>query len=84
MTELEKKQSGQVYDTRDPELRKLQNRAKDLMRQYNVLPAGDTKERNRLLEELFGTFGRNVRADLHRGVRHDRAGCKGLYGCPCS
>ena len=46
-----------------PELRKLQNRAKDLMRQYNVLPAGDTKERNRLLEELFGTFGRNVRVN---------------------
>ena len=32
MTEAEKKQRGAFYDTRDPELRAQQNRAKDLMR----------------------------------------------------
>ena len=49
MTELEKKQSGQIYDARDPELRKQQNRAKNLMRTYNGLPAEDIEERNRVL-----------------------------------
>ena len=54
MTELEKKQSGQVYDARDPELRAQQSRAKDLMRQYNALPAGDTDTRAAVLERLLG------------------------------
>ena len=52
MTEFEKKQTGQVYDARNPELRRQQNRAKDLMRAYNSLPAGDVEGRNQLLSEL--------------------------------
>ena len=63
MTELEKKQSGQIYDARNPELRKQQDHAKDLMRQYNSLPAGDAEARSRLLTELLGTSGRNVRVN---------------------
>ena len=60
MTEFEKKQSGQIYDARDPQLRKQQNRAKNLMRKYNDLPAEAIPKRNRFLEELLGYFGRNV------------------------
>ncbi len=63
MTEFEKKQTGQVYDARNPELRRQQNRAKDLMRAYNSLPAGDVEGRNRLLSELFGRFGANARVN---------------------
>ncbi len=63
MTELEKKQSGQVYDARDPELRAQQSRAKDLMRQYNALPAGDTDTRAAVLERLLGHAGRNTRVN---------------------
>ena len=63
MTELEKKQSGQIYDARDPELRKQQNRAKNLMRTYNNLPAEDIEERNRVLSELLGQFGKNARVN---------------------
>ncbi len=63
MTELEKKQSGEVYDARDPELRKQQNRAKNLMRQYNGIPAENADARAHVLAELFGTFGKNARVN---------------------
>lgn len=63
MTEFEKKQSGEIYDARDPELRKQQNHAKNLMRQYNNLPAENTDERVHVLTELFGTFGKNARVN---------------------
>lgn len=63
MTEFEKKQSGRTYDARDIELRKQQNHAKDLMRQYNSLPAGDTEGRILVLQELLGTFGKNARVN---------------------
>lgn len=63
MTEFEKKQNGQIYDARDPELRKQQNRAKNLMRQYNGIPAENIVERAHVLSELFGTFGKNARVN---------------------
>ena len=63
VTEFEKKQNGQIYDARDAELRKQQNRAKDLMRAYNSLPAENIEGRKRLLSELFGQFGQNARVN---------------------
>lgn len=63
LTETEKRQNGQFYDTRDPDLRKQQNSAKDLMKEYNALPAGDLDGRRRLLYELVGHLGRNVRVN---------------------
>lgn len=63
MSEFEKKQSGEIYDARDPELRKQQNHSKNLMRQYNNIPAENTEERTRILRELFGTFGKNSRVN---------------------
>ncbi len=63
MTEFEKKQSGKIYDARDSELRKQQNRAKNLMRQYNNLPTENLDERGRVLTELFGQFGKNARVN---------------------
>lgn len=63
MTEFEKKQNGQTYDARDPELRKQQSRAKNLAITYNSLPAEDIKERTRVLSELFGRLGKNARVN---------------------
>ena len=63
MTEFEKKQSGQIYDTRDPDLRKQQSCAKNLMRIYNNLPAEDVEERSRVLSQLMGGLGQNVRVN---------------------
>ena len=63
MTEYEKKQNGEIYDARDPELRAQQNRAKDLMREYNAIPAADNEERKRVLKLLIGHFGENSRVN---------------------
>lgn len=61
MTEYEKKQSGEAYDARDPELRAQQNRAKDLMREYNNISAADNDERIRVLKLLIKCLGENSR-----------------------
>lgn len=61
MTEYEKKQNGEIYDARDPELKALQNRAKDLMREYNGISAADNDERLRVLKLLIKNIGENSR-----------------------
>ena len=54
---------GEFYDTRDPELRRLSNHAKDLMRVYNSLPAENLDLRNQILHSLFGFCEENVRVN---------------------
>lgn len=63
VTEYEKKQSGEIYDARDAELRMMQNTAKDLMKEYNNLSAADTEGRFRVLQLLIGDLGSNVRVN---------------------
>ena len=55
--------SGEFYDTRDSELRRLSGNAKDLMRVYNSLPAENMELRNRILRLLFGFCGENARVN---------------------
>ena len=72
MTELEKKQSGEFYDTRDVQLRTAHNtrdaqirtahnRAKELMKRYNDIPASEAEEKEMLLRTMLGSFGENCR-----------------------
>ena len=61
MTELEKMIKGAWYDTRAPELRRMSNRAKDLMRLYNSLPAENGELREEIIRLLLGKCGVNVR-----------------------
>ena len=61
MTELEKKQSGEFYDTRDAQIRTAHNRAKELMKRYNDIPASEAEEREMLLRTMLGSFGKNCR-----------------------
>lgn len=63
MTEKEKMLCGEIYDTRDPQLRSLSNRAKDLMRVYNSLPAENMELRETILSLLFGACGENSRVN---------------------
>lgn len=63
MTEKEKMLNGAFYDTRDLELRRLSNRAKDLMRVYNSLPAENMELRNQILSLLFGFCSENARVN---------------------
>lgn len=63
MTEKEKMLNGAFYDTRDSELRRLSNHAKDLMRVYNSLPAENIELRNQIIRLLFGFCGENARVN---------------------
>lgn len=63
MTEKEKMLSGEFYDTRDPELRAMSSRAKDLMRVYNSLPAENMELRDQMVRMLLGDCGGNVRVN---------------------
>lgn len=63
MTEKEKMLCGEFYDTRDSELRRLSNNAKDLMRVYNSLPAENMELRNQIIQLLFGSCGENARVN---------------------
>ena len=61
MTELEKKQSGEFYDTRDVQLRTAHDRAKELMKRYNDISTSDVEGREKLLRTMLGSFGENCR-----------------------
>lgn len=61
MTEQEKMAAGQPYISSAPELRRLSSRAKDLIRAFNALPAGETALRDSLQREILGRCGENVR-----------------------
>lgn len=63
MAEFKKKQNGEIYDARNLELRSQQNRAKNLARKFNDLPAEDMEGRIQTISELFGSCGKNVRVN---------------------
>lgn len=77
MTELEKMIKGAWYDTRAPELRRMSNRAKDLMRLYNSLPAENGELREEIIRLLLGKCGVNVRINQPFFVDY---GCHILVG----
>lgn len=63
MTEKEKTLSGEFYDIRDTELRKLSNKANDLMKIYNSLSVENMKLREQIIQLLFGFCGENTRVN---------------------
>lgn len=63
MTEVEKKQYGQIYDARDPQIRKQYNEAKEWARIYNSLSVVDMESRNKTLRSFIGEVGKNVRVN---------------------
>ncbi len=79
--------SGEYYDTRDPELRSMSSRAKDLMRVYNSLPAENTKLREEILRLLLGDCGENVRINQPFFVDYGRnitVGSSSLINMNCT
>lgn len=60
MTEREKMLAGQLYDCSDPELLAQWHRAKDLMRDYNCADSANLREKERILKELLGGWGKNL------------------------
>lgn len=63
MTEFEKKQCGEIYDARDPEIRTQYNRAKDWSKTYNNLPAADAQAKDQVLRMFLGDVGKDVRVN---------------------
>lgn len=60
MTEKEKMLHGEFYDSRDPELLKMYHHARKLLKEYNHLDSELSRERERILTELFERKGRGV------------------------
>lgn len=55
-SEKEKMLDGELYDASDPQLVAERERARDLTRRYNRTAQDELGERQRLLEDLFGTI----------------------------
>lgn len=60
MTEWEKLQTGQLYNDFDRGLFKRRIAAKRLFRAYNRTDDDEQTERRALMEQLFGSVGKNV------------------------
>ena len=52
--------AGELYNCGDPELMKIWNSGKNLMRKYNMVDYSDRKEQMRILDELLGSRGENT------------------------
>ena len=58
MTENEKRESGLLFYPKDPELKAMKLRAHKLNQDFNKLYEDETEERNKILSELLGSFGK--------------------------
>lgn len=63
MTEREKMLQGLPYCPCDEELRSISNSAKELIKKYTNIPAYENENRSKLLTEIFGQCGSNVRVN---------------------
>ena len=63
MTEREKMLQGLPYCPGDEELRSISNYGKELIKKYNNIPAEENENRSKVLAELFGHCGKNVRVN---------------------
>lgn len=60
MTEREKMLAGLLYDCGDQELITQWHKAKNLIRNYNNLDSEDMERKDKILNELLGSRGRNL------------------------
>lgn len=61
MTERDKQLSGLNYDGADSELKAMQYRAQELVKEFNSVPMQDESRRKEIQSELFGRAGKNLR-----------------------
>lgn len=60
MTEREKMLAGQIYDPGDEQILAQWHKAKELARDYNNADSYDSKNKNKILDELLGGRGKNL------------------------
>ena len=63
-TEIQKCLDGEIFNTSDPEIQSLIQRARQLTKEYNQTASTDFDKRQRILSELFGHIGSNVNIDI--------------------
>lgn len=63
MNEFEKMIAGEEYNPRDFQLREMSSKAKNLMREYNNIPAENNNLREEKLRKILGKCGINVRVN---------------------
>ena len=61
MSEFEKMLSGKEYNPTDKELREKSSKAKNLIKEYNNIPAENIDLRNEYLKQILGKCEKNVR-----------------------
>lgn len=61
MTERDKQLSGLNYDGADSELKAMQYRAQELVKELNSVPMQNENRRKEIQSELFGRAGKNLR-----------------------
>jgi maltose O-acetyltransferase len=62
-TEIQKCLDGEIFNTSDPEIQRLIQRARQLTKEYNQTASTDFDKRQRTLSELLGHIGSNVNID---------------------
>lgn len=60
MTEREKMLAGLLYDCGDKELLEQWHKAKNLIRDYNIVNSEDRQKKHNILEQLLGGYGDNL------------------------
>ncbi len=63
MTEKEKMLAGELYDSSDPELKDLRDRARKLCEEYCRTPGDDRARQTHLLDALLGGHGTHVHVE---------------------
>ncbi|RCU51476.1 MULTISPECIES: sugar O-acetyltransferase [Corallincola] len=65
MSELEKMLSGDIYDPSDEVLTMLRAEAREITARYNVTPRRDLAARTKLLAQLLGGIGGEIKIEPH-------------------
>lgn len=63
MTEREKMLAGELYAPSDPDLVKRHDRARMLFAKYNKTSCKQEKRRDKLIKQLFGKTGENIKVE---------------------
>ena len=63
MTEREKMLAGELYAPSDPDLVKRHDRARMLFAKYNKTSCKQEKKRDKLIKQLFGKTGENIKVE---------------------
>lgn len=68
-TEKDKMLAGEMYDSKDPYLIKEYEKSKEKIKRYNQTKETEEEKRVKILEDLLGSFGKNIQ--IKPNIRFD-------------